>query len=104
LGGQYEKTMIYLTGNARGEISRSITQGGKNPSLRIYVDYYDSREFSLSLLFDRPTKNDEIIRENDFSLIIEKRLHSKLGDINIDFQPLEWPSEGRFSIKSSKKP
>ncbi|MCP4605823.1 MAG: hypothetical protein GY847_35770 [Proteobacteria bacterium] len=42
------------------------------------------------MALDEPSENDEIHREEDFEIIIEKSLLSDIGGVSIDFSKNRW--------------
>jgi iron-sulfur cluster assembly protein len=92
--------MLKVTEKATEKISGFLKDRGDEPSyVRIFLSEGGCCSGpSLGMALDEPSVNDEVIKDNDITYLIEKGLFEEIKPINIDF--IESSMGSGFSITS----
>jgi iron-sulfur cluster assembly protein len=82
------------------EMISSFLAGQKDPSyIRLYLSQGCCSGPSLGMALDEPKEDDEIIKDNGVTYLIEKDLYEKVRPINIDY--VESDMGSGYSITSA---
>jgi iron-sulfur cluster assembly accessory protein len=91
--------MLTVTAKANEKIT-DFLKAQKEPSyIRLFLSEGGCSGPSLGMGLDEPEKNDEIIKDNGVTYLIDKELLEKASPISIDF--IESERGSGFSISSS---
>ncbi|NLA75065.1 MAG: iron-sulfur cluster assembly accessory protein [Deltaproteobacteria bacterium] len=91
--------MLTVTAKAIEKIT-DFLKAQKEPScIRIFLSQGGCSGPSLGMGLDEPEKNDEVIKDNGVTYLVEKTLLDQVKPINIDF--IETERGSGFSISSS---
>jgi iron-sulfur cluster assembly protein len=94
-----EAIMLQVTEKAREQISSFLKEREEQSYVRIFLSEGGCCSGpSLGMALDEPDVNDEVIKDNDITYLIEKGLFNEAKPINIDF--IESAMGSGFSITS----
>ena len=88
--------IIDVTDQARDELKKLIEEKKTDKMLKIYVASYGWGGPSFGLALDEPKDGDEVIKDNDFSFVIEEGLSKNYGKFTVDYSN-NWLKRG-FSV------
>jgi iron-sulfur cluster assembly protein len=94
-----EAIMLNVTAKASEKISDFLKETEEPSYVRIFLSEGGCCSGpSLGMALDEPDVNDEVIKNNDITYLIEKGLFNEIQPINIDF--IDSPTGSGFSITS----
>ena len=96
---QKEVNMFKVTEKANEMILEFFKDKKETPNIRIFLSQGGWSGPSLGMALDEPLEDDEILKDNGMTYLINKELFEQAKPINIDFTESEMGSG--FSISSS---
>ena len=91
--------MFQVTEKAKEMIGDFFKDKEGVPYVRIFLAEGGWSGPSLAMALDEPKENDEIIKENKITYLINKELYEKAQPISVDF--IESPMGSGFSLSSA---
>ena len=94
--------MLQVTEKANEIIQGFLEDKDETSCIRVYLSQGGWAGPSLGMALDEPREDDEVIKDNGITYLIEKQLFDQVKPINVDFT--ETAMGSGFSISSNLKP